>query len=149
MRSRLRLLGRQRHRAQVLIWVAVMLPLFLSVIGLAIDGGLAFSERRELQNDADGAARAGAMEIDQQSYRSSGGASLVLDQSAARAAATEYLISQGTGSAATIDVEPTRIVVQLSRTMPTAFVRLVGISTMRIAATAEARPRHGISGQAP
>lgn len=149
MKSRLRLLGRQRRQGQVLIWVALMLPLFLSIIGLAIDGGIAFAERRELQNDADGAARAGAMQIDQQIYRSSGGASMVLDQNAARAAAATYLVSQGRKFAATIDVQPGRIDVRLTRTMPTAFVRLVGISTMQLTAIAEARPRHGIVGQAP
>ena len=149
MRSRLRMVGRQKQQGQVLIWVALMLPLFLSIIGLAIDGGIAFSERRELQNDADGAARAGAMQIDQQVYRSSGGATVVLDQSAARAAATTYLEGQGIGSTATIDVQSGQIDVRLTRTMPTAFVRLVGISTMRMSAIAEARPRHGIAGQAP
>ena len=149
MKSRLRLLGHQRLQGQVLIWVALMLPLFLSIIGLAIDGGIAFAERRELQNDADGAARAGAMQIDQEVYRSSGGATVVLDENAAHAAATTYLESQGIKSTATIDVQPGRIDVRLTRTMPTAFVRLVGISTMQMTATAEARPRHGIAGQAP
>jgi len=149
MRSHLRLLGRQRLQGQVLIWVALMLPLFLSIIGLAIDGGIAFAERRELQNDADGAARAGAMQIDQQIYRSSGGATVVLDQNAARAAAATYLVSQGSKFIATIDVQLGRIDVRLTRTMPTAFVRLVGINTMQMTAIAEARPRHGIVGQAP
>ena len=50
---------------QALVWTAVMLPLFLSVIGLAIDAGTIFDARRELQNVADSAARAGAMQIDQ------------------------------------------------------------------------------------
>gem|GEM_PF-5201525 len=50
---------------QLVVWTAVMLPLFLSVIGLAADGGIAFGARRELQNVADSAARAGAMQVDQ------------------------------------------------------------------------------------
>ncbi len=149
MRSCLHLLGRQRRQGQILIWVALMLPLFLSIIGLAIDGGIAFAERRELQNDADGAARAGAMQIDQQIYRSSRGATVVLDQNAAHAAAIDYLSSQGSTFTAKVDVQSGQIDVQLTRSMPTAFVRLVGISTMRMSATAEARPRHGITGQAP
>lgn len=149
MRSRISLFGRRKQQGQVLIWVALMLPLFLSIIGLAIDGGIAFSERRELQNDADGAARAGAMQIDQQIYRSSGGATVVLDQNAARVAAVDYLSSQGGKFTATVDVQPGQIDVRLTRTTPTAFVRLVGIDTMQLTATAEARPRHGIAGQEP
>ena len=41
---------------QAIVWVAVMMPFFLSVVGLAIDGGIVFSARRELQNVADSAA---------------------------------------------------------------------------------------------
>jgi len=33
---------------EAVIWVAVMLPLFLSAIGLSIDGGVVFAARREL-----------------------------------------------------------------------------------------------------
>ena len=51
---------RSAHRGQAIVWTAVMLPLFLAIVGLAADGGLVFSARRELQNIADSAARAGA-----------------------------------------------------------------------------------------
>ena len=132
---------------QVIAWVAVMLPLFLSIVGLAIDGGTVFDARRELQNVADSAARAGAMQIDQGAYRQSSGATVVLDVPAARQAAAEYVASQGHGLAATIDVEPKQVVVQVSRNVPTSFLRLVGISTVRITAGAPAAPRYGIGGE--
>ena len=136
--------GGEKQLGQVILWVAVMLPLFLSVIGLAVDGGLVFSARRELQNVADSAARAGAMQVDQQAYRDSSGRTVVLDAVAARQIAAEYVASQETGLTATISVEPQRVVVQVGREVPTSFLRLAGIDRVRITATAQAEVRYGV-----
>lgn len=138
-----------QETGQALVWVAVMLPLFLSIIGLSIDAGTIFDARRELQNVADSAARAGAMQIDQTAYRQSSGATVTLDPGAARAAADEYMASQGQGLSATVDVGSTSVVVQVSRSVPTGFLRLVGIDTVHITATAPAVPRYGIQGENP
>lgn len=131
---------------QTIVWAAVMLPLFFSVIGLVIDAGVAFSARRELQNVADSAARAGAMQIDQQVYRESAGGNIVLDVGAARQVAAEYVASQGVGVDASILAEQRRVVVRVSRDAPTSFLRLFGVGTVRISATATAEVRHGIAG---
>ena len=61
-------------RGSAVVWVAVTLPLFVSLVGLAIDGGVVFDARRELQSVADGAARAGAMQLDETAYRTTAGA---------------------------------------------------------------------------
>ncbi len=129
---------------QAILWVVVMLPLFLSVVGLAIDGGIVFGARRELQNVADSAARAGAMQVDQGVYRESSGSTVILDLPSARQVAAEYLASQGSRLSATIVAEPTRVVVQVGRDVPTSFLRLVGINTVRISAEAPANVRYGI-----
>jgi Flp pilus assembly protein TadG len=121
-----------------------MLPLFLSVIGLACDGGIAFSARRELQNAADGAARAGAMQLDERAYRESSGATVRLDPEAARRATLEYLADQSPTLQSAIAIEPDRVEVRVVRETPTAFVGLVGIKTVRISAMAVAQLRHGI-----
>ncbi len=133
-----------KQSGQVILWTAVMLPLFLSVIGLAADGGIVFSARRELQNVADSAARAGAMQVDQQVYRQSSGATVVLDLSAARQVAAQYVASQGAGITATITAGPQQVVVQVSRDVPTSFLRLAGINAVRITATAPASLRYGV-----
>lgn len=130
---------------QAIVWVAVMLPLFLSVIGLAIDGGIAFDSRRELQDVADGAARAGAMQIDQNVYRASAGASVVLDVNSAQQAAAAYVASQGKDLTATTTVSPRRIEVTVRRLEPTSFLRIVGLDSIPMAATATAEVQHGIS----
>jgi len=141
--------ARRRLRGQAIVWAAVMFPLFLSVVGLAIDASVAFDARRELQNVADAAARAGAMQVDQQTYRASSGKTVVLDQAAARQVAAEYIAEQGAGDTAMVAVEPQRVVVEVSRNVPTSFLRLVGISTVRVSAVATAAARYGISGQNP
>lgn len=141
--------GACRRRAaqagQVAVFVAVLLPLFLAVIGLALDGGLVFSARRELQNVADGAARAGAMQIDVATYDATNGQTVVLDRRQATQVASEYIVSQDPRVAASIDAEPQRVVVQAGRTVPTGFLRVLGIASVQISATASAEVRHGIT----
>jgi len=133
--NRKALLGGEQA-GQAVVWVAVMLPLFLSVVGLAADGGIVFSARRELQNVADSAARAGAMQVDQQVYRASSGATVVLDLAGARQVAAQYVASQGPEMVAAIAADSRQVVVQVGREVPTSFLRLVGDRRC-------ARHRHG------
>ena len=141
--------GARAEAGQAVVWVAVMLPLFLSIVGLAIDGSLVFGARRELQAVADSAARAGAMQLDPGAYRDSSGAALVLDQEAARRVAAEFAARQGAGPAARITVEPQRVVVELHREVSTGFLRLVGYRSVRVTAVAPAEVRVGVERPAP
>jgi len=136
--------ARATRPGQAIVWTAVMLPLFLATVGLAADGGLVFAARRELQNVADSAARAGAQQIDLQAYRESRGRSVSLDMSAARRAAAEYSTSQGSDLDVRVEPESQRVRVQITRDAPTSFLRLIGIATVRVSASATAEVRHGI-----
>src|SRR5882672_3617798 len=82
-----------RHRdvAQALVWLTLALPMFVSIAGLAIDGGVLLASRRQLQSVADGAARAGATRLDLDLLRASGGAEVKLDPALARDATWSYL----------------------------------------------------------
>src|SRR5438477_1755106 len=84
-------LMRRRSAAQALVWLTLALPLFVSIAGLAIDGGLLLASRRQLQSVADGAARAGATRLDLNRLRGSGGADVQLDRSLALDATRSYL----------------------------------------------------------
>src|ERR1700730_7909283 len=84
----------RRSNGQALVWCTLALPLFLSIAGLAIDGGVLLASRRQLQSVADGAARAGATRLDMDRLRSSGRADIQLDQVLARQAAATYLDQQ-------------------------------------------------------
>ena len=51
------------ERGQVLIIIALALIGLIGMVGLAVDGGMAFSDRRHAQNAADTASLAGALAI--------------------------------------------------------------------------------------
>jgi Flp pilus assembly protein TadG len=135
---------------QALPLVALVLPLLLAVIGLALDGGVVFDARRELQNVADTAAHAGATEVDLGFYRQSGG-TLVLDTRNAEATARDYVADYNAlhrpDQQVSLDdaavVGRDRLVVRVSRVVNTAFLRIVGIPTVRIAAVAGGTARSG------
>jgi len=116
------------------------------VVGLVTDGGLVFSQRRDLQNVADAAALAGAMQIDEGVYRASG--EVMLNEPAARQATVEYLEAED-GVSYSVVVGPAQVEVSVSRQASTGFLRVVGINGVEISATASAQPRHGVASAAP
>ena len=126
-----------------MVLVALWLSALVAVAGLASDGGTLLAERRALQNVADAAAAAGAMQLDEARYRASGGTDVSLDGAAARAAAEGYLEAAG-GLAYTVTVDRARVEVSASRRAPTAFLGVLGIDHVTIAARATAEPRHGV-----
>src|SRR5262249_38568854 len=128
------LMLRPRVAAQALVWLTLVLPIFLSMAGLAIDGAVLLSSRRELQSVADGAARAGATRLDMARLSASGGAEVQLDPSLATDAARIYIqdafaVAPALWSAPDlhIDVSDRRVHVLVRATVPTAFLRIVRI----------------------
>ena len=128
----------------VLPLTAVMLLGLLAVAALVVDGGVLFAARRDLQGLADGAARAGAMAIDQGVLRETG--AVRLDPEAARAAAERYLAAGGFEGDVRIDADMLVVTVDLEEIRPTLMMGLLGVRTVTVAAHAVARPRVGIEG---
>jgi Flp pilus assembly protein TadG len=141
----------RRSVAQALIWFTLALPLFLSIAGLAIDGGVLLASRRQLQSVADGAARAGATRLDQSRLRDSGGTDVQLDHVQSQAAAWRYLddrlardlVWQSTPSAR-VQVDTRRVHVSIQGTLHTAFLRIVHLDTVPVEASAFADVQYGI-----
>ena len=138
----MRLLKLRRESGAVVPLTAVMLLGLLAMAALVIDGGLLFAERRDLQGMADGAARAGAMAIDEDLLRDDG--AVRLDPSAARAAAERYLEAAGFEGDAQIGADMLGVTVDLAETRPTLMMGLLGIHDVGVTAHAVARPRVGI-----
>lgn len=126
---------------QVLVMVALMMLGVVSVIGLVSDGGLVFAQRRDLQNVADAAAAAGAMQVDEATYRASG--EVILDERSAREAAALYLEAES-GLDYVVSVLPDRVEVAVSRQASTGFLRVIGIDGIEVSASASAEPRYGV-----
>jgi putative Flp pilus-assembly TadE/G-like protein len=141
----------RRLAAQALVWLILALPLFVSVAGLAIDGGVLLASRRQLQSVADGAARAGATRLDLDRLRGSGGADIQLDQALALEAASTYLgerLDRELAWQATpnthVDVGMRRVHVLIQGTLRTAFLRVVHIDSVAVEASAFADLQYGI-----
>jgi uncharacterized membrane protein len=132
----------QGERGAVAPLVAVMLLGLLALAALVIDGGLLFAERRDLQGVADGAARAGAMAVDEDVLRETG--AVRLDPAAAQAAAERYLETTGVEGTVQIDADTLSVTVDLQERRSTLMMGLLGVRTVDVAAHAVARPRVGI-----
>lgn len=116
---------------QVLIQVTLMLVVLLAFVGLAIDGGLVYAERRHMQNAADAGALAGAREL-----------CLGHTASEAEAKAREYLIFNGVLDSAILggDISVVDNVVDVTArvTTNTFLMGLIGSPTVDIGADAAA-----------
>jgi len=122
--------------------VAVMLLGLIALAALVVDGGVLFAARRDLQGMADGAARAGAMAVDEELLRETG--AVQLDAAAARAAVRLYLEAGGFEGVAQIDADMLSVTVDLEDSRPTLMMGLLGVRDVGVAAHSVARPRVGI-----
>jgi Flp pilus assembly protein TadG len=141
----------RRSIAQALVWLTLALPLFLSIAGLAIDGGVLLASRRQLQSVADGAARAGATRLDEDRLRGSGGADVQLDPTLARSETWTYLdqrlareVDWQAVPTAQVEVGTRRVHVMIQGTLRTAFLRVVHIDSVPVEASALADIEYGI-----
>jgi len=145
-------LSPKRSSAQALLWLTLAVPLFVSIAGLTIDGGVLLSSRSQLQSAADGAARAGATRLDMARLRSSAGTDVQLDPTLATSAARAYLDKALIAAApaaraapdAQIDVGARRVHVRLHANLQTAFLRIVHIDQVPVEASAFADLQYGI-----
>lgn len=136
----------RRESGQAIVWIAAMMPVFISFVGLVIDAGVVFNAKRELQNLADGAARTGAIQLDVARYRETSGATVALDPAKARLAAAEEVAFRASSDWDwQIGADARAVVVKVSRPVRTAFIRIIGINTVPVGATALAQVRAGIT----
>jgi uncharacterized membrane protein len=109
----------------------------LMVIGAAVDIGNAFIVRRHLVALADQAALTGGQAIDLGALHQG---TLALDPRTAQAEALQSVA--GTASIhATSAATSTSVEVHIDETVPTIFLRLVGLTHLHVAATATAAPQ--------
>jgi Flp pilus assembly protein TadG len=143
---------RHASRGQILIMFALFLVGLLGIVGLATDLGMAFAQRRTMQNGADAGALAGARAVARWSSSSPTSAQ---PEVAAMVAANkmntepvvalcEYVnyaeVSQG-GCGATVPASATGVRVRAAEDHPTFFIRVVpgAPETIRVEAEAVAQ----------
>jgi Flp pilus assembly protein TadG len=126
---------------------ALMLPFMLALLGLSVDGGQMLIVQRDIQGIAEGAARAGAEQLDQSAARNNPTGPAALDPKGAWNSAADYIGAQPPGLSATIDATPNQITVEVtSGAVQVVFLRAIGYSApIHVRATAVAQPRTGIT----
>jgi Flp pilus assembly protein TadG len=131
---------REGERGQILVLFTIAIVVIIGMLGLVLDGGSAFAQRRDEQNAADLAAVAGA-----DAYLTSTGDKVAAARDAATlvAARNGYVPNAGTGVAVDINVgvEPTGATVRVTVTKPHAnnFSTILGMPTWGVSAKAAAQ----------
>ena len=124
-----------RQEGQVLLLFAAGLVAFCGLVGMSIDVGNVVFTRTDLQKGADGAALAGAQDLDGTSA----------SVATAEATADQYLVANGLGSApcrpncATVNGTFDTITVTVSQQVNYSFLKVVGLSSSVQSATAVSR----------
>ncbi len=125
------------------VWYVAIMPAFLLLIGLALDGGHLFVVRTEIQAVADGAARAAASQLDTSTsspLRADPTSPARLDTAAADRLARAYAASQG-ATVLNVTVDQQHVEVDVGRDVPTVFLRIAHRYSFWMEARGVAHPR--------
>jgi Flp pilus assembly protein TadG len=107
------------------------------LLGAAVDIGHAFIVRRDLTAQADAAALAGSQALNLDALHQG---QLALDPQQAQTAALQAITSSPELQASAV-ASTGAVTVRLQERTPTILLRLVGLSTLTVAAQATAAPR--------
>ena len=122
------------ERGAISVFLAVLVPGLLLIIGLAVDGGAKVAATQRANAIADEAARAGGQALDVSSALAG---QVRVDPAAAVAAAEGYLARNDVSGAVTV-VDGDTLQVTTTITEPTAFLGLVGITEFTVEGTGTA-----------
>jgi len=140
-----------REEGVTTAFAVIVFAALLGCAGLVYDGGMVLSARVRAEGLAEEAARAGAQELDLNSYRTTG--ALALRRDAAVRAAQSYLAAAGArtggaeGDTRTGDaplsghasVAGDTVTVTVEGEQPTALLGLIGVRSLHLSAHATAR----------
>jgi Flp pilus assembly protein TadG len=125
------------ERGSVLIAGLLLTIALLMLLGAAVDIGHAFIVRRDLTAQADAAALAGSQALNLDALHQG---QLALDPQQAQTAALQAITSSPELQASAV-ASTGAVTVRLQERTPTILLRLVGLSTLTVAAQATAAPR--------
>ena len=125
------------ERGSVLIAGLLLTVALLMLLGAAVDLGHAFIVRRDLTAQADDAALAGSQALNLDALHQG---QLALDPQQAQAIALQAITTSPELQASAV-ASTGGVTVHLQEQIPTVLLRLVGLSTLTVAAQATAAPR--------
>lgn len=126
----------RRERGTVSAFVAVLTLACLLAAGLSLDGGRIVAARLQISDIAANAARAGAQHV-----AGLRGGERTLDPARAEAAARRVLAAAG--ASGSVRVSDRSITVTASTSQPMLLLRLAGVASRTVSASATARPEEG------
>ncbi|MGY1634908.1 TadE/TadG family type IV pilus assembly protein [Geodermatophilus sp. SYSU D01186] len=122
------------ERGAIGVFLAVLVPGLLLIIGLAVDGGAQVAATQRANAIADEAARAGGQALDVPAALAG---RVQVDPGAAVAAAQDYLDRNDvTGAVTVVDGDTLRVTTTI--TEPTTFLGLIGITSLTVEGTGTA-----------
>jgi Flp pilus assembly protein TadG len=131
------------ERGQVSAFLVVLLPACLLCVGLVVEGGHGLAAKTRAIGQAQEAARAGAQELDLDTYRATG--QVRLNPAHARTAAQTYL--RAVGTTGTVTITATTVHVTVTSTVPTELLDLAGIDQLTVTGDGQAQPDLGFAPQ--
>ena len=134
-------LRRYPERGSVSVYVVIIAASLMLMAGLCVEGGRVLNARSTMADQAEQAARVGVQQLSMERLRGSGVAAT--DPSAASSAARSYLARTGDAQTSTVKASSDRVSVTVERDVPTTMLRLVGIPSIHVSVTGEARNDFG------
>ena len=123
-------------------FIMILLPALVGLVGLAYDGGLLFAGRREANNVAAAAARAGTNDLDEPSIY----AGEPIMASSAPGTAESFAFAQGVDTASAYRVDDTLLEVEVTMQVELEFLGIVGLGTQTVTGEASSRVQPGVDG---
>jgi hypothetical protein len=132
---------RADERGQVTAFVTLLTLSLLLVIGLVLDGGFILATKRQVDNEALAAARAGAQEVSTEVLRATGRSEL--DERRAEAAALGYLAAVGRTGTASARGDSITVEVEASRSL--LILGFAGLRDVTVTGSGTARAARGVT----
>ncbi|HEY9558825.1 MAG TPA: pilus assembly protein TadG-related protein [Acidimicrobiales bacterium] len=130
----------QGEDGMVTAFVTILTVAIIFVTGLVLDGGYVLAAKREANNVAEQAARAGAQHVSEDALRGSG--EFRLDDGAAVGAAEAFLARRGHRGDARVEGESVIVTVEIDR--PLLILGAAGMADVVVTGTGTARPVFGV-----
>jgi hypothetical protein len=121
-----------RESGQVLVMFALLGVVLIGFMALALDVGIILHERRQLQNAADAAALAGAVELP-------ASPTLANEKAAEWAENNEIDLAEGDQLTVNVDTAENTVYVRVERDVPFLFGRVLGLVSIDVTAEATAK----------
>lgn len=131
-----------RERGTLTLFTAIVAIGLLLSLAFVVDGGIKLEAGQQARAVAEEAARAGAGQVDRSAAYAHGG-QFVVDPALAAAAAWSYLSQAGVPGVVTVS-GPGQLTVTAAVRETSAFLSLIGVSSIQATATASAQLVQGI-----